>query len=678
MEVVEMIYKDYLKSKAEVLSIYEKFVSYCKEYNKTIDTSLETLVEHIRNDEIKLVILGESNSGKSTFINAFLGKAVVPMHALQCTSAIIEIKRADKFQLKAYTATGKVTTILGENKIREYLENNAALNKDYRDIPIATINEYLIKNKGKKGEIDSFIDDLKKDNIHNLDLKKYNVLISQYITNNAPKWENIITDIKITYQLPEEMNNITIVDTPGVGANGGVSEKTEKYLSNADAIIFTKYLKGQALESTSFVNFLHSTCSNKQKDALFLVFTGKGDLNPTEFADLKNEALMMYKKDINDDRILFVDSRIQLELNNCLRLKTAERIDKYLTDLENEGKEYTPVIFAWERSHGDVDRFVQKMADKCDFNSVQNAVGRYATVAHYLRLKGFLNAIETEYKRYQASNKSDLEKAKKGIKNPQELEMAIKQEKKEIEETYNNINHDVNSIFKKYADPLENECVIKKEAKKMKEAYEKKLETYKSLSEGQISDVTFREIRKLTFDTIDESKKFRNSIATRIIQESNDKLKRVKADSKQISMETFIPNFNEEDFNEMEKSAEDEAYKKIEGFFCDDDKYTNKKEARLGHLIRLVLLRLDKKTVPSMINNACLYARKCRDLYKEKLTSYKTERENSLKKLLEIKDNNDDLLKEVRKYEASIAEIDLEFNRIIELREELKDYATRV
>ena len=80
-----------------------------------------------------------------------------------------------------------------------------------------------------------------------MDLSEYNALIKEYIAEHAANWGKIITEIDIVYPLPEEMQGITIIDSPGVGAGGNVGQIAEDYIKEANAIIFVKSLSGQAL-----------------------------------------------------------------------------------------------------------------------------------------------------------------------------------------------------------------------------------------------------------------------------------------------------------------------------------------------------------------------------------------------------------------------------------------------
>ena len=175
-----MISKDYKQNKEQVLAIYDSFKKVCEKSEKKVSENIESSAQKIKDDVFKLMVLGEAKSGKSTFINAYLGKEVVPMDVRQCTSAIIEIKSGKEFKLKAKTAVGGESSISGYEKISNFLKTHATISDKYRTIPITTINnEILIKHKGRIPDytIDSFIKEAAKDNIYNIDINDYNRLI---------------------------------------------------------------------------------------------------------------------------------------------------------------------------------------------------------------------------------------------------------------------------------------------------------------------------------------------------------------------------------------------------------------------------------------------------------------------------------------------------------------------
>ena len=95
---------DYKARKNEVLHSYEiaeELIAELQNYAKEIDLldPAETLgdllddirskAEKVKADRFKMMVSGESKSGKSTFINAYLGEELLPMDVKQCTSSIV-------------------------------------------------------------------------------------------------------------------------------------------------------------------------------------------------------------------------------------------------------------------------------------------------------------------------------------------------------------------------------------------------------------------------------------------------------------------------------------------------------------------------------------------------------------------------------------------------------------
>lgn len=184
-----MISKNYKQNKSDVMAIYQQFVTACKQAGKSVAPSIQTQAEKIQAEVFNLMVLGEAKSGKSTFINAYLGKEVVPMDVRQCTSAIIKIHRGNQFKLEAKTAGGGKTVIEGYDKIRTFLKEHAAISDKYRNIPITTINNEILIRYGKLSKkvpthiLNDFLEEELKDNIFNMDTTEYKNLGS--VTTNG-------------------------------------------------------------------------------------------------------------------------------------------------------------------------------------------------------------------------------------------------------------------------------------------------------------------------------------------------------------------------------------------------------------------------------------------------------------------------------------------------------------
>lgn len=680
-----MISKDYKQNKKQVLALYEDFKKACEDAGKKVSSNIEAQAQKIKDEVFNLMILGEAKSGKSTFINAYLGKEVVPMDVRQCTSAIIKIKRGDEFKLVAKTAAGGSTTITGYEKIRDFLKNHAAISDKYRNIPITTINnEILIKYKGKNIPtkiMESFLEAEAKDNIFNMDAAEYNRLIKEYIKENRDSWGKIITEIEIIYPLPEAMQGITLIDSPGVGAGGNVGVIAEEYIKNANAIIFVKYLKGQAIESTTFMNFLRNNCTDRKKESLFLVLNGKSDLQGSEFASLMEQAVQMYGNDIRSEKIIGVDSKVQLFLNKCRELGTEEAIDSFFEELDAANEDFAPASNCWLKSmrKGGMPVFEEKMEEMSNFGSVHVAIEKFARVANYIQLIEFLENLEKEYTRYQGMYSSVLSEAKENVDDPEALADKIKAKKKEISEVYVKINQGIDEIYRKYTDNISGEGVIMSEAEAKKAVYEEKLENFKKLPEGEIGDTTFSSMKKMTFDAIDETKEFRRKIANKVIEECNQKLIQYTDDPSKIPAEAYTPNFTESDFS----AIDDEAREKSSGYDEVESGLTFKSVERVPyhHLKEHVKLvansisnRLGDEIIPKMVDNVVNYVTKCTETYKEQLTIHKNELEEEYQRLLEDQENNESIRANIEDLEHKLQVVEDGIVSITSIKEELKNY----
>lgn len=679
-----MISKDYKQNKEQVLALFDEFIEANKAAGKEVSESLCLQAGKIRDEVFNLMILGEAKSGKSTFINAYLGKEVVPMDVRQCTSAIIKIRRGNKFELVAKSAAGGKTTVTGYDKIRDFLKNHAAISDKYRNIPITTINnELLIKYKGKpipQHIMTGFLEAEAKDNIFNMDLSEYNALIKEYIAEHAANWGKIITEIDIVYPLPEEMQGITIIDSPGVGAGGNVGQIAEDYIKEANAIIFVKSLSGQALESSSFMNFMRSNCTDRKKESLFLVLTGKANLQGSEFASLREQAEEMYKRDIRSEKIICVDSKIQLFLNKCRELGTEERIDEFFDRLDEAGDDFAPASKRWLKANGDILKFEESMEEYSNFGSVRAAIEKFARVANYYQLIEFLENLEKECARYRGVYGDALKVAEENVDDPDALEDRIHEKEKEIADVFNKINDGIQEIYKKYTDNINGEGVIMTEASKRQAHYEEELENFLSLTEGEITDQTFNELKTVTMNAIDDTKQFRREMAERVIAECNEKLIQYTDDPSKIPAEAYTPNFTDADFDVIDNEARDQTsgYKPIESgvtFLKTVDRvpYHHLKD-HVKLVVNSISSRLDSEIIPPMTDNVVVYVVKCTEVYRKKLTKHKQDLEEEYQRLLEDRESNEKRRRNVEDLKQKVAVIDALFANIKSLKEELKNY----
>jgi small GTP-binding protein len=175
---------------------------------------VETRLPKLREERFNLVVLGEFNHGKSTFVNALLGAEVLPTGITPTTAAINHVVHAPKPRARAVMMDGK-------------------------DVAIApkALAEWVTVDGGRAAEV---------------------------------------RFVEVGYPAPILERNVTLVDTPGVNdLNEQRAEITYGYVPRADAVIFLLDA-GQALKESERA-FLASRVLERSRDRMVFV-VGKADL----------------------------------------------------------------------------------------------------------------------------------------------------------------------------------------------------------------------------------------------------------------------------------------------------------------------------------------------------------------------------------------------------------------
>ncbi|MEE3450216.1 MAG: dynamin family protein [Acutalibacteraceae bacterium] len=570
---------DYNARKNEVIASYEQLeelVSELQSYAKKIDLPdpmerLGTLLSDIRGkaervkaDRFNIIIAGESKSGKSTFINAYLGVELLPMDVKQCTSAIVEIKYGRQFAVKATYAEGGFDKIEDEEKARAFLKKNAALDDDYRDIPVPTINSEILvkaglraKDKGTqpvvyKAEVEAMLNspEVKAANIHNI--PDYNDRIRSYIKARINTWGDIVTKIEVTFPFGDELRGIEIIDSPGVCARGGVSEITSQYIENADAIIFLKPVIGQSLESEQFNQFMENVSVARNKNALFLVLTHIATKNEADIRRLEEEAYKQFSAKLEKHSILFVDSKAELFAKQFAGI---EDIQSELRRLNSEGKLDDFVIKAYTETNGlfgdgDNNDFINKLHEKSRFDSIYQALNTFGRKAHYILLAALLDSISTMYSKLWNDMNSRIDMFKQKAEDPTELAKKIAMVKQELEVLQNKMYKGVSNVTRRFQGE---EGLIATEAK---EAVADFLSSVGEISPD--AQNAFDRLESISLGKIDYFKELQERLQKQVVAEFDKELIAL-SDKSTIPYESLKPDFTEETFKEIKESTKEKA-----------------------------------------------------------------------------------------------------------------------
>lgn len=568
---------NYQERKNEVLASYEtveNLVADMRDYAAQIELpdpaiKLETLLSDIRSkaakvkeDRFNIMIAGESKSGKSTFINAYLGVELLPMDVKQCTSSIVEIKYGKQFSVKATYADGRQKEITNEKEARDFLKQNAALDDNFRDIPVPTINsEILVKSglrareKGHKisiseAEVKAMLNspEVKAANIYNI--PNYNSRIRAYIELKKKDWQDIVTKIEILFPFDDSLRGVEIIDTPGVCARGGVSEITTQYIKNADAVIFLKPIIGQSLESTQFNQFMENVSVERNKNALFLVLTHIATKTEEDLHRLEEEAYKQFSGKLDKRNILFVDSKEELYSKKFAKI---ENIQQELTRLNKEGKLDDFVKAAYLDTNtifGEGD-FITVLHDKSRFDQIYQALEMFGRRAHYILLGSLLDSICKLYSKLWNDTDSQIKLFKQKAEDPKVFAEKIENIKKELLGIEDKIHLGVNIVTNRYTG---DDGIIIMEIKTAANDYSHAVEKIPPDS----SD-SFQQLERLCLKKIEQFKSLQEKIQQQMVEDFDEELIKL-SDKSSIPFESLQPNFTEETFKQIKEETESDAY----------------------------------------------------------------------------------------------------------------------
>ena len=179
---------------------------------------LLTRIPKLEEERFVLVVLGEFNHGKSTFVNALLGAQVLPAGITPTTATINHLVYAEKPHAKAV---------------------------------------------------------LIDDTVRVIDLERGPKALAEWVTIESQKSEKV-RHVEVGWPAEILKDRVTLVDTPGVNdMNEARAEITYNYIPRADAVLFL--LDGAQVLKQSERAFLEQRILRRSKDKLIFII-GKADL----------------------------------------------------------------------------------------------------------------------------------------------------------------------------------------------------------------------------------------------------------------------------------------------------------------------------------------------------------------------------------------------------------------
>lgn len=311
-------FQEYCEQVKKILQEYKAVRQQANINDKGRSATVECKAKPFVEGHFTLAVVGKMSAGKSTFINAFLGKNILPTGHFQTTAILTKIEHSDKESIEIVYGDDQKISITGD--IESQLKKYVAIKEKYNDLPLNYINEKIIKGWDKK-EICSpdIINHMEAISREKVDRN----LLEEYIKEH-PKSE-IAKEVTVRCPFPEDCIGWRIVDTPGVGAVGGFDLETTKFLRAkhknggyiVDAIIFlhkgTDNIEDKG--TNDFVKNTFNTLSDEAKERVFFIITKCADRdfrrNNDEFMR-KAKKLFVEKTGIKEDRLLAIDSLMEI------------------------------------------------------------------------------------------------------------------------------------------------------------------------------------------------------------------------------------------------------------------------------------------------------------------------------------------------------------------------------
>lgn len=491
------------------------------ELRKTIDipeeepyqrVGIQSLSEPFVKGVFTLAVIGQMSAGKSAFISALLeDEDLLPTGHFQTTCTLTEIVWAKEKRLRITYGDGHIQEFDSVNDIAEELKKAVAIPERFSSLPINHIHEFILKGQGIK-EILAHKDLIKKLSKRNIDED----LVREYVLGNVkegvlPKTKSTIpVHVYMEYPLSDSYRGWRIIDTPGIGALGGIDQTTKDFLANdtVDAAIFM-FNGADHIEKTELMEMVSNAftqLSDVAKERTFFVITHAGTETCRNNIDATFKiALQLFSEGevkIPKERFFAVDSMLSL-LYDCAIVPS--NLDPMIFDTrgvkidgmsEEEVKMYRTMIVLLldelekENKELNTENLNKKIVQVAGFVALKQALGDFARDAKIIAYNSLFDTILLDLKSFDSKKLEEIELWRsKMTKTPEEFEAELNAKKKEIEKYRTNILKKYNHIILSYGADVLDEMFDKSLNR-----FQKKVNIATSLAEIDSAYATFQDM----------------------------------------------------------------------------------------------------------------------------------------------------------------------------------------
>jgi hypothetical protein len=398
--------------------------------------SIEFLAKPFLDGHFTLVVVGKVSSGKSTFINALLGcKDLLPTGHDQTTCGITFIEYGEVPEVKITFGDGREVII--KEEIIGQIKSYVSIPEKYHNLPVNNIDDMILGgyNFERIWEVREQLEE------ETLCSKIDRDLLKDYVSHRSKK--DIAVEVRIKYPFNEELKGWRVIDTPGIGAIGGIETRTRQLLAmqkkdgsrEVDAIIFLQN-GSQTLDQTDSKRFVKEQLENfteSDKHRLFYVLTHSSHYDFRKHKEGKMEFVRQnYGDKINV--LTYADSLLYLFLNQIqivgFDLKNCDDEPRLPEWTDEEWESVMSIISSAKRYLKDTgdsanqENLMRILVEWSHFEELKSEINRFAKEEKRSTLRKLINLISADYlgfiKCFEEDKRlvdGDLDEINKGILN---------------------------------------------------------------------------------------------------------------------------------------------------------------------------------------------------------------------------------------------------------------------
>ncbi|HTI07434.1 MAG TPA: dynamin family protein [Puia sp.] len=204
------------------------------------EEKIKKMEEKIRSETFKVMVLGRFNVGKSTFINALLGKEILPAYAIPCTAVINEVKYSETKRARLFfkdPLPQKIPDGISPQALK-YIREYKGRSPEPLEIPVSDLKEFVVIPDPAKEQAESIA-------------------------------ETPYERVELYWDLALCKDGVEIIDSPGLDESISRNNITVNYLTRADAILFV--MSCESLCSLAEMDYIENNIRNLGHEYVFFV-----------------------------------------------------------------------------------------------------------------------------------------------------------------------------------------------------------------------------------------------------------------------------------------------------------------------------------------------------------------------------------------------------------------------